>query len=79
MASNEGFLFEDLGCFVCGEVSDLQRHYVNGDHGDESASNVVRLCEECHVAVHRAPGRVDWVLLHAWRGAVLRFGGEVES
>jgi len=46
-------------CAICGarkgELGGLVVHHFNGDHSDDTPSNLVILCRRCHSVIHGRP------------------------
>lgn len=45
-------------CCHCKSTSDLEVHHIDFNHSNNSPENLVALCRECHVEVHRKVSEV---------------------
>lgn len=68
--AEQGALFELQGlCELCGLSGPVERHHLDWHHDHDEESNVRRVCQRCHVALHHA----GWIeaaafdRLAAWR------------
>lgn len=51
-------------CLHCGSGDEVKVHHMDGDHGHNRRDNLVPLCQECHVQLHRgAPPYTVWFSL----------------
>jgi len=47
-------------CHRCGSRDKIQVHHIDGDDENDELSNLVPLCEPCHVKVHADRSRAAW-------------------
>ena len=45
-------------CYLCGAFGPFHRHHIDCNHKNNNPSNIVLLCEHCHVELHRA-GKIN--------------------
>lgn len=51
-------------CLHCGSSDEVKIHHMDGDHDHDRRDNLVPLCQECHVHLHRgAPPYTVWLAL----------------
>lgn len=51
-------------CLQCGSGEQVKVHHMDGDHAHSRRDNLVPLCQECHVQLHRgAPPYTVWFAL----------------
>ncbi len=55
LGSNTKVLFKDLPCQRCGTMSNLNLHHIKQGRygGDDSVSNIMVLCFDCHMLWHK--------------------------
>ena len=46
-------------CYFCGSPKETQIHHIDCKHKNNSPNNLVRLCQKCHVAIHKYYGKSD--------------------
>ena len=45
--------FELIVCYCCGRrFSSIHIHHINGNHHDDRKENRVKVCRDCHSAIH---------------------------
>jgi len=51
-------------CLHCGSGEEVKVHHMDGDHDHSRRDNLIPLCQECHVQLHRgAPPYTVWFSL----------------
>ena len=43
---------DSSSCGICGDTHDLHRHHLDWDHSNNSPTNIVIICQRCHVVLH---------------------------
>ena len=49
----------EMVCSVCGSVKKLHIHHIDGNHNNNEYSNLICLCDSCHIKTHNASRRRD--------------------
>jgi hypothetical protein len=48
-------------CHICGAVLDIVVHHIDNDPENNALENLLPVCEDCHIAIHRGDDRVrEW-------------------
>jgi 5-methylcytosine-specific restriction endonuclease McrA len=51
-------------CFLCGSDNKVETHHLDCNHKNNEPFNRIRLCQSCHVAIHRYYGKIDMKEIH---------------
>jgi cytochrome c553 len=60
----EGLRLYGDRCIHCGTAEEVKIHHMDGDHDNDRRDNLVPLCQECHVQLHKgSPPFTVWLAL----------------
>lgn len=61
---DEGLRLYGEQCIHCGSGEEVKFHHMDGDHDHDRRDNLVPLCQQCHVQLHKgAPPYTIWFAL----------------
>lgn len=61
---DEGLRLFGKQCIHCGSGEEVKIHHMDGDHDHDRRDNLVPLCQQCHVQLHKgAPPYTVWFAL----------------